>query len=106
MCHNQWRRQLWGTGVRAPQASNRTFFRKNKITPFKQIFSWAFHPMAINCPYYLCPKSIKIRLRASASSKSFPRLYPNPSFKAEGKEGKREGGIRWNGRKGMGRKDR
>jgi hypothetical protein len=31
---------------------------------------------------------------------------PGPPFKGEGMEGKREGGIRRNGRKGMGRKDR
>jgi hypothetical protein len=36
MCHNQWRCQLWGPGVRAPQASNRKFFRKNK-SQFKKL---------------------------------------------------------------------
>jgi hypothetical protein len=33
-------------------------------------------------------------------------IPPDPRFKGEGREGKREGWIRRNGRKGMGRKER
>jgi hypothetical protein len=49
----------------------------------------------------LCPKCAETRLRGSVSSNNFQGLYPGPPFKEEGREGKREGGIR---RNGVGRK--
>jgi hypothetical protein len=85
----------WGT---CPQASNRKFFRKNKITQFKHIFSWALHPMAINCPYYLCPKCTKTRLRASVSSKFFWVITPDPLLKGRG--GKAKGRVGLEGMEG------
>jgi hypothetical protein len=46
--------------------------------------------MAIICPYYLCPKSIKTRLRASVSSKNFTRT---PVSKGRGGKAKERVGL-------------
>jgi hypothetical protein len=55
----------------------------------------------------LCPKCTETRLRSSVSSKNFPGVISSdPRSKGEGREGKREGGIKRNERKGMGRKER
>jgi hypothetical protein len=52
----------------------------------------------------MCPKCTETRLRASVSSKNFPRFIPRtPILKGRGGKAKREGGI---GRKGMGKKER
>jgi hypothetical protein len=77
---------------------------ENFYEEFKHTFSSAVHPMAINCPYYLCRKCTKTRLRASVSSKFFWGYNPGPLLK--GREGKKKEGIRRNERKGIGRKDR
>jgi hypothetical protein len=54
----------------------------------------------------LCPKCTNTRQRVSVISKSFPGCIPRTPV-SNGKGGKttREGGIRMNGGKGMGRKD-
>jgi hypothetical protein len=54
----------------------------------------------------LCPNCTETRRRASVSSKNFRGYTPDPRFKGVGMEGKREGGIGRDVRKGMGRKER
>jgi hypothetical protein len=66
-------------------------FQQKIFTQFKHTFSSAVHPMAINCPYYLCRKCTKTRLRASVSSKFFWGYKSGPLLKR--REGKKKGGL-------------
>jgi hypothetical protein len=49
--------------------------------------------MAINCPYYLCRKCTKTRLRASVNLKFFWGYNPGPLLKGRGGKAKERVGL-------------
>jgi hypothetical protein len=73
------------------------------------------HPVAINCPYYFLiivsknQNTLKLAYATVSSKIVWPGYTPegrrSPHISKGRGEGKREGGIRRNGRKEMGRKD-